>query len=245
MSLASLEKRVVKLELRDTEREGAGPVSFEDVDFLFFQHDAGNLELEEGRAVWRWPVDGMDAVLRRLNAWLHTLEDQPRSTPVLIGLLRVRWFDFIAVEDVPRYTDDEIIEEVTRGLAKRVNALGFSGGVLVASAGGVAESYWRAIAERARTIERVYFPLSTEDIRAALDALSTRKLLVGPANVSWRSHRVTIQAPYNDGIVNEWHELSYRVAHAFNVLNDQIGCGILETADEVRGALELALAARG
>jgi hypothetical protein len=239
----TFERRLAALELLVADAQDVGPLTFEDLDFLFFQHDVGNLELEEGRAVWRWPVDGMDAILRRLNAWLRTLESAPKSTPQLIGDLRVRWFDFIA-EDVPLYDEATVVEEVTRGLAKRVNALGFSGGVLVASAGGVAESYWRAIAERARTIERVYFPLSTEDIRAALDALSTCKLLVGPANVSWRSHRVTIQAPYNDGIVNEWHELSYRVAHAFDLLNDQVGCGILQSADEVRGALELALAAR-
>jgi hypothetical protein len=111
---------------------------------------------------------------------------------------------------------------------------------------GALLGHWTRIAERARPLlkERgiVFFPLFSEDARAALALLDSGLLKCRPLHErAWKSHHTTISLSYNSDVSSDTRALYDRLVWALDQLQIQTGAPFIETAEELRADLVAAL----
>jgi hypothetical protein len=148
-------------------------------------------------------------------------------------------------------TDDEVLTEAWYGLRAEPGytaALSASGGGFRPTSNH-ARRYWERVAERAQALctERgiILFPLTDEEIRAAIDLIDRDVFTVRPiwedgrGNHGWRSHHTTISYPYAES--EQWREPHCQLATALDQMVAQRGDPPLETKADILAALRGAL----
>jgi hypothetical protein len=142
--------------------------------------------------------------------------------------------------DADALDQDEVIAEALYGLGiggGYTNSLTVAGGTL-RPACDLVRSYWQRIAERAQGV--LLFPLSVDEIRAALAQLEAGALCVRPLSPnSWKSHHWTVRCPYS--ALRETHDATSRLNHALDMLAEQTGQPIAEDAVTLASVLHQVL----
>jgi hypothetical protein len=247
--LAALEALEMRAEL---DRE---PLTSAQRYILYNQIELGNVTMDaRGLLVRGWKIGAaddtaaLDTALARCNAaraalrprlttleavdlWLRGLED-----PDIFDASELCFWVFFGLLHKPRVDDWPANREQVR----------FSGSVLqlgsaLPSHGGL-RGWWGRIIERAAPIIQehgyAFFPLRSDDIRAALDLIDSGEMTYQPLGPqSQRSHSSIIKIPYGSA----HYELRTRVAWAFDQYMEQIGGEPIQSADELRADLVAAL----
>jgi hypothetical protein len=249
----SFKDRLATLEALETRAAAIAfdrsPLTEADRDLLSDEISLSNVTMKDGLLVRSGSAGdtiAIDQALARCNAALLAL--RPRLTTIEAIDLWLR-----DIGDPDTFDEDELFGWVWYGLVHKSAVapvpgngvqLSFSSGVLrstVSCSGGLRD-WWGKIAERAAPIIREreirFFPLHSEDIRAALALIDSGELtcqVLGPQ--SQRSHSSIIKIPYGSA----QYDLRPRVVSAFDEYMHQVNGALIETTDELRADLMTAL----
>ena len=156
--------------------------------------------------------------------------------------------------DAAALDDEELLSEAFWGLMRCDNGLStltFRGGTLKvlqywSTQHTPLERYWTRVAERAGALLQVrcvaLFPITREDVVAALALIDAGLLTCRPLSKgAYESHTTTLVVPHSDGFFTPAHKLRDRLAHALDELQAQQIGAFIETVDELRADLAVAL----
>lgn len=150
--------------------------------------------------------------------------------------------------DADALDDEELLAEAYWGILSF--SLSFVGGSLGSfshwrPADSPHARFWRRVAERADALlkarELLIFPLAREDALVALEWIDSGVLTCRPMRLGEsHSHRSTIYLPYI-GPQNKYLRVHSRLVHAFDEVMHQTGAPLIDSIDELRADLVVAL----